>query len=199
MNARTLSVPAVAAACLCAAADASIDIFTEAPLFDSAVAGMDRVTETFGSFADGAYPSPLGGSQGPVSWSAAANLGLQVTSGRLSAVGGQELVISFQAGSMQILGVGGNFFGTSGGVVTTAIIQVQTNDGTAIVESISSPTAFMGFVSGGAAISSIRISLFSGTTAIDPTVDNLSFAYVPAPGAIALLAASLIMVPRRRR
>jgi hypothetical protein len=199
MNARALSVPAVAAACLCAAADASIAIFTEAPLFDSAVAGMDRVTETFGSFADGTYPSPLSGSQGPVSWLATANLGLRVNSGRLSAVGGQELVISFQAGSMQILGVGGNFFGTSGGVVTTAIIQVQTNDGTAIVESISSPTGFMGFVSGGASISSIRISLFSGTTAIDPTADNLSFAYVPAPGSIVLLAASLLMVPRRRR
>lgn len=200
MNARALSVPAVAAACLCAAANASIAIFTEAPLFDAAVAGMDRVTETFGSFADGPYASPLGGSQGPVSWSAAAALGLQVTSGRLSAVGGQDLVISFQAGPMQILGVAGNFFGTSGGVVTTAIIQVQTDDGAAIINSISSPTEFMGFLSGGASISSIRISLLSGTTAIDPTVDNLSFAYVvPAPGSIALLAVSLVMVPRRRR
>lgn len=199
MNARALSVPAVAAAWLCAAADASISLFTDAPLFEAAIAGMNRAVETFGSYSDGPYGSPLTGAAGSVDWSATAALGLQVTSGRLSSVGGQALLISFEAGAFPITGIGGNFFGTSGGVVTSAIIQVQTDDGTAIINSINSPTEFMGFVSGGASISSIRISLFSGTTAIDPTVDNLVFAYVPAPGSIALLAVSLVMVPRRRR
>lgn len=199
MNARALSVPAIAVACLGATANASIDIFTEAALFDAAIAGMNRAVETFGSYSDGPYGSPLTGAAGPVAWSATAALGLQVTSGRLSSFGGQALVISFEAGALPIPGIGGNFFGTSGGVVTSAIVQIETDDGTSIVQSISSPTAFMGFVSGGLSISSIRISLFSGTTSVDPTVDNLVFAYVPAPGSIALLAASLLMVPRRRR
>lgn len=199
MNVHALAVPAVTAACLCAAANASIAIFTEAALFDSAVAGTNRAVETFGSYSDGPYGSPLTGSAGPVAWSATAGSGLQITSGQLSSVGGQALVISFQAGALPIPGVGGNFFATSGGVVTSAIVQIETDDGTATVQSISSPTNFIGFVSGGLSISSIRISLFSGTTAIDPTVDNLVFAYVPAPGSISLLGASLIMVPRRRR
>jgi hypothetical protein len=183
MNVHALAVPAVTAACLCTAANASIDIFTEAALFDSAVAGTNRAVETFGSYSDGPYGSPLTGSAGPVAWSATAASGLQITSGQLSSVGGQALVISFEAGALPITGVGGNFFATSGGVVTSAIVRIETDDGTSIVQSISS----------------IRISLFSGTTAIDPTVDNLVFAYVPAPGSISLLGASLIMVPRRRR
>lgn len=199
LHAVAVAVPVTAAACLCAPAGAAISLFTEANLYDTAAVGLDRASETFAGYVDGTYPSPLAGSAGPVSWTATASQGLLISSGRLSAAGGQELVISFQAGAIGILGVSGNFFPTSGATVTEAIITVELNDGTTQVQLIDNPGAFMGFLSSSATITSIRIAASGVAGPANATVDNLSFSFVPAPAGIAVLAIALARTPRRRR
>ena len=198
----TVRLPAVVsslAVCICAQASASVTIFSESAVYDAATAGMSRALESFASFTNGTYPSPLGGTTGPVSWTATATGGLFIDSGRMSTIGGQDLLISFGGVGIDTRGVSGNFFATEGGTVTAAVVTVELNDGTAQMMAVSDPGAFMGFLAAGSSISSIRISITSATGSASPTVDNLDFAYVPAPGSISLLAASLLLVPRRRR
>ena len=198
MTARATTACA-AALVACTHATASISLYTEAGLYNAAVAGMNRATETFGSFADGTYPSPLSGTASPVTWTATAGAGLLISSGRLSTVGGQDLLVSFSAGALPVRGVSGNFFATASGTVTAAIVTVTLNDGTAQVELVNDPGAFMGFMSSSASISSILVSVTAMSGTASPTLDNLDFAYVPAPGSITLLAMSLLVVRRRRR
>lgn len=200
MTSRMTAVSAVSAALsLSAAASAAVTMYTEKPLYDSAASGLARATETFSGFPDGTYATPLSGTAGAVAWTATASQGLLVTSSRLSAVGGQAMTISFTAGALAVRGVSGNFFATVGGTATTAIIQVQLSDGTSQIESISDPGSFMGFFSSSESISSIQVSIYSATGAVNPTVDNLDFAYVPAPGGMVMLAVSALLAPRRRR
>jgi hypothetical protein len=174
-------------------------MYLDKPLYDLAASGLVRATETFSAFTDGTYATPLAGTAGPVAWTATAAQGLLVNSSRLSAVGGQAMLINFTAGTLPIRGVSGNFFATVGGAATSAEIQVELSDGTSQIESISDPGAFMGFFSTSGSISSIRISIFSASGAANPTVGNLDFAFVPSPGGLALLVVSAIFAPRRRR
>lgn len=182
-----------------AMATASVTMYTDAATYGTAVAGMSRSTETFASYSDGTYATPLTGAAGPVAWTATASQGLLVTSSRLAAVGGQAMLISFSAGALPIRGVSGDFFATNGGSIASAVIQVEMNDGTSLLEAVSDPGSFIAFYSSSAAITSIRISIYSSGSAANPTVDNLGFAYVPSPGSIVLLAVSRLFAPRRRR
>jgi hypothetical protein len=81
------------------------------------------------------------------------------------------------------------------------IVQVTLNDGSSYIGFQNAPTDFVGFYSTGAAISSITISGQSPTAGgnVYPTADNLYFAVVPAPGAIAMVAMAGLVARRRQR
>ena len=191
---------AVVSAALSSSASAAILIFTDSFLYDIQTSSLAHSTENFNAYS-GAYASPLTGSAGAVNWSATASAGLNVAGGQLSAGSPGPMTIAFSGAS--VYGVSGNFFGTDGAsTVVPSLVLVSLNDGTSYLNLIDTATVFVGFVSTGAAISSISVSaqpLPGGTTSVFPTVDNLGFAYVPAPGAIALLGLAGLATSRRRR
>ena len=191
---------AVVSAALSSSASAAILIFTDSFLYDIQTSSLAHSTENFNAYS-GAYASPLTGSAGAVNWSATASAGLNVAGGQLSAGSPGPMTIAFSGAS--VYGVSGNFFGTDGAsTVVPSLVLVSLNDGTSYLNLIDTATVFVGFVSTGAAISSISVSaqpLPGGTTSGFPTVDNLGFAYVPAPGAIALLGLAGLATSRRRR
>ena len=190
---------AVVSAALSSSASAAILIFTDSFLYDIQTSSLAHSTENFNAYS-GAYASPLTGSAGAVNWSATASAGLNVAGGQLSAGSPGPMTIAFSGAS--VYGVSGNFFGTDGAsTVVPSLVLVSLNDGTSYLNLIDTATVFVGFVSTGAAISSISVSaqpLPGGTTSVFPTVDNLGFAYVPAPGAIALLGLAGLATRRRR-
>jgi hypothetical protein len=190
----------VVSAALSSSASAAILIFTDSFLFDIQTASLTRSSENFNAYS-GAYASPLTGSAGAVNWSATASAGLNVAGGQLSAGSPGPMTIAFSGAD--VYGISGNFFGTDGAsTVVPSLVLVSLNDGTSYLNLIDTSTVFVGFVSTGAAISSISVSaqpLPGGATSVYPTVDNLGFAYVPAPGAIALLGLAGLAALRRRR
>jgi len=190
----------VVSAALSSSASAAILIFTDSFLFDIQTASLTRSSENFNAYS-GSYASPLTGSAGAVNWSATASAGLNVVGGQLSAGSPGPMTIAFSGAD--VYGVSGNFFGTDGAsTVVPSLVLVSLNDGTSYLNLIDTSTVFVGFVSTGAAISSISVSaqpLPGGATSVYPTVDNLGFAYVPAPGAIALLGLAGLAGSRRRR
>jgi hypothetical protein len=197
MSIRALAVPACVAAGLTAAATASISLFSDAALYNAQATAFQRSTETFSGYA-GPYPTPLLGSAGPVQWAASATGGLDVTAGRLSSIGGGSIRIDLSGAP--VWGVSGHFFATSAGSVAGALVYVAMSDGTGFINWIDSDTTFYGFLSSSGPISSIEItatSIDGGSVA--PTIANLDFAYVPAPGSIALLMVVNAVAPRRRR
>jgi len=198
MSIRALAVPAaVATLGLTAAASASISLFAEAFLYDQQVKTFDRSTETFASYS-GSYATPLTGAAGPVQWSANSTGGLSVSAGRLSSTDGGAIRIDLSGAS--VWGVSGNFFATSSGSVAGALVYVSMSDGTGFINWVDSATSFLGFFSSGGPISSIEITAASiDGTSVTPTISNLDFAYVPAPGSIALLMVANAVAPRRRR
>jgi hypothetical protein len=197
MSIRALAIPACAAAGLTAASSASISLFADAFLYDAQVNAFQRSTETFNTYA-GSYSTPLLGSAGPVQWAASATGGLNVDAGRLSSTDGGSIRIDLSGAP--VWGVSGNFFATSAGSVSGALVYVAMSDGTGFINWVDSATAFLGFFSSSGPISSIEITAASidGST-VTPTVANLDFAYVPAPGSIALLMVANAVAPRRRR
>ena len=197
MSIRALAIPACAAAGLTAASSASISLFADAFLYDAQVTAFQRSTETFNTYA-GSYSTPLLGSAGPVQWAASATGGLNVNAGRLSSTDGGSIRIDLSGAP--VWGVSGNFFATSAGSVSGALVYVAMSDGTGFINWVDSATAFLGFFSSSGPISSIEITAASidGST-VAPTVSNLDFAYVPAPGSIALLMVANAVAPRRRR
>jgi hypothetical protein len=200
MSIRALAVPAaVATLGLTAAASASISLFAEAFLYDQQVKTFDRSTETFASYS-GSYATPLTGAAGPVQWSANATGGLSVSAGRLSSTDGGAIRIDLSGAG--VWGVSGNFFATNSGSgsVAGALVYVSMSDGTGFINWVDSATSFLGFFSSGGPISSIEITAASiDGTSVTPTISNLDFAYVPAPGSIALLMVANAVAPRRRR
>ncbi len=198
----TYALPLFAAALsFSSVASAALYVSPSESIYDTLVAsiGCTSYTETFGSTPNGFLPSGYSSSTGPVNWSATATGGLYVQAGLFSTnSAGQALTFDFSAPGLSIQAVGGNFFATDSSFnVVPAIVSVLLNDGTSYVSVMTSASSFVGFVSTGAAITSISLSL---PVAADlyPTVDRMLFGVVPAPGAIALLGLAGFVGRRRR-
>jgi hypothetical protein len=163
------------------------------------IQGATVATETFESFTG--YHSSESGTAGGTTWTASASVG-EITFQTLgtqkvisTALGGRTLNFTFAPG---VQGIGGEMFGTNAAFqVVPAEITVTLADGTSYVNDQTSASDFVGFYSNGAAIASISVS--TSTEATYVTVDNLYFATVPAPGALALLSLAGVVGGRSRR
>ena len=72
------------------------------------------------------------------------------------------------------------------------------SDSTTYVGFSNGPSDFIGFYSTASTISSLSIAV-AGTGVTYATVDNLYFASVPAPGAVALIGLAGVVARRRER
>ena len=194
------------AAAVASTSSAAIIVFTNEFVWDTYATANDAVmaTEDFGTYS-GFYGSPLTGSLAGVNWSAAASGGIYVGAAggtnALSTNNPEPMTISFSGAPLT--GVAGNIFGTDINFnVVPSIVQLSLQDGTTYIGFVDAATAFVGFYSTGAAITSVTISaqpLPGGTNAVYPTFDNMTFAVVPTPGAVALLGLAGLAGSRRRR
>ena len=184
------------------AASAAMVTFSNGTLWNgfSVGQGASVVTENFNAY-NGFYFNGLTGTAGGIQWTASAPGQLFAGSGFMS-TNSPEALLTFTL-SPSVQGVAGNFFATDATFnILPAIIGVQLADGSAYVGYAASAADFVGFYSTGAAISSISVSVAGNLPAGTnyATVDNLYFAVVPAPGAMALLGvAGLIGGSRKRR
>lgn len=195
---RGLMVALAAGACSTAGAD--VIVFTQYDVWSGFVSAMGETvaTETFAGY-NGFYPGDVSGSAGGIAWTASATGGLYADAGFFSTnLANTELFFALSPG---VNGVGGNFFATDVSFnVIPSIVEVFLSDGTSYIASITSADAFVGFYSTDAAITSISTLALStsGGPPAYATANNLYFA-VPAPGAVALLAAAGVVARRRRR
>jgi hypothetical protein len=184
------------------AASAAMITFTNNTLWSSfsAAQGKTVATETFNAY-NGFYANGLTGNAGGIQWTASAPSDLYAGSGFMS-TNAPEALLTFNL-APSVHGVAGNFFATDASFnVLPAIIGVQLADGSSYIGYAATAADFVGFYSTGAAISSISISVAGNLPAGTnfATVDNLYFAVVPAPGAVALIGfAGLIGGSRKRR
>ena len=182
-------------------ASAALYVSPNEGIYDTLVAsiGCTSYTETFGSTPTGFLASGYSSSTGPVNWSATATGGLYVQAGLFSTNNaGQALTFDFSAPGLSVQAVGGNFFATDVSFnVVPAVVVVLLEDGTSYVNLMTLESSFVGFISTGAAISSITLSLPLASD-LYPTVDRMVFGVVPAPGAIALLGLAGFVGLRRR-
>jgi hypothetical protein len=194
---RTLPVAAASALALSGAASAGIISFNDSSLFAlfASSAGKSVATEEFSSYS-GFYSSPLTGNFATApgfTWTATATGGLFADGGFMSTNDSPAVTFSFNQG---VQGVGGRFFATDFAfAVQPTFLNITLSDGSGFIGSINSATAFTGFYSTGALITSITIAVDSGEYA---TADTLSIV-IPAPGAVALLGAAGLVGRRRRR
>ena len=190
-----------AALSLSSVASAALYVSPNEGIYNTLVAsiGCTSYTETFGSTPTGFLPSGYSSSTGPVNWSATATGGLYVQAGLFSTNNaGQALTFDFSAPGLSVQAVGGNFFATDVSFnVVPAVVVVLLDDGTSYVNLMTLESSFVGFISTGAAISSITLSLPLASD-LYPTVDRMVFGVVPAPGAIALLGLAGFVGLRRR-
>ena len=184
------------------AASAAMVTFSNAALWNgfSVAQGASVATENFNSY-NGFYLNGLTGNAGGIQWTASAPGELYAGSGYMSTNSADALLTFTLSPSVQ--GVAGNFFATDASFnILPAVIGVQLADGSAYVGYAATAADFVGFYSTGAAISSISVSVAGNLPAGTnfATVDNLYFAVVPAPGAVALIGvAGLIGGSRKRR
>jgi hypothetical protein len=184
------------------AASAAVITFTNNTLWSSfsAAQGKTVATESFDSY-NGFYANGLTGTAGGIQWTASAPGNLYAGSGFMS-TNSPEALLTFTL-SPSVQGVAGNFFATDANFnVIPAIIGVTLADGSSYLGYAATAADFVGFYSTGAAISSISISVAGNLPAGTnfATVNNLYFAVVPAPGAVALIGfAGLIGGSRKRR
>jgi hypothetical protein len=198
----SLSVAAVAVM-LTQASSAAMVTFTNSTLWTyyATLSGSSTLTENFNSFS-GSYPAGVTGTVGGIQWQANAAGGVVAGSGYLATQVSNTVLTFSMAPSVQ--GVAGNFFASDGDPnynAVPAIISVTLSDGSSYIGFTTSAADFVGFYSTGAAISSVAISVAGSapTGAYYATADNLYFAVVPAPGAVALLAVAGIFGGRSRR
>ena len=188
-----------ASAMLASGASAAITTYSSFSFWqqDVVASGSTVATETFNAY-NGYYASPLTGSTGGINWSAAATGGLFCQSGYFSTNNPVAATFTFAPG---VMSVGANIFGTDLSFNSLpATITVTLADGSSYIASTSGPTDFVGFISNGAAISSLTMAA-SDTAPGDiyVTADNMYFGVVPAPGSLALLASAGLSATRRRR
>ena len=182
---------------LSSGASAAIATYSQFSLWgqDVVASGSSVGTETFNSY-NGFYSSPLTGSVGGINWSATATGGLFCSSGYFSTNNPVTATFTFAPG---VMAVGANIFGTNSNFdIVAARITVTLADGSSYIASTSVPTDFVGFISNGAAISTLTMNAV-GSGNVYVTADNMYFGVVPAPGAVALLACAGLSATRRRR
>ena len=187
-----------ASAMLASGASAAIATYSQFSLWgqDVVAAGASVATETFNSYGTSYYASPLTGSVGGINWSATATGGLFCDSGYFSTNNPVTATFTFAPG---VMAVGANIFGTDSNFnIVAARITVTLADGSSYIASTSVPTDFVGFISNGAAISTLTMNAV-GSGNVYVTADNMYFGVVPAPGSVALLACAGLSATRRRR
>lgn len=198
MSIRIMSVGALVAVSISQAASAGVTAFSNAVLWNNFVTVQSLVVaqENFNAYSG--FYSSLGGNVGGVSWTASSADGLYVDGGILSTNGPspQSLTITFGTG---VRAVGGNFFATDFNFnVVPSVLQVSLGNGYSYVDSSSSSSDFVGFLSSTADITSITLTV-SGAGSIYPSLDNLAVGVIPAPGAMALLGVAGAATRTRRR
>lgn len=194
-----------ATAVFASSASAAIIVFTNEFVWDNYALANDASTATENFEGFNGFYAGLNGSTAGVNWSAAATGGIFVGpsagSQVLSTNNPAPMTISF--GGLAVQGVAGNVFGTDINFnVVPSIVQLSLQDGTSYIGFVDAATAFVGFYSSGAAITGITISaqpLPGGSNAVYPSFDNMTFAVVPAPGALALVGLAGLASSRRRR
>ena len=191
-----------ASAMLASSASAAIATYSQFSLWgqDVVAAGASVATETFNSY-NGYYASPLTGSVGGINWSATATGGLFCSSGYFSTNNPVAATFTFAPG---VMSVGANIFGTDSNFnIVAARITVNLADGFSYIASTSVSTDFVGFISNGAAISSLTMNAVGAPGSnVYVTADNMYFGVVgvvPAPGAVALIGLAGLVASRRRR
>ena len=167
---------------------------------DVVASGSSVGTETFDLY-NGYYSSPLTGSVGGINWSATATGGLFCAEGYFSTNNPVAATFNFAPG---VMSVGANIFGTDSNFnIVQAKITVTLVDGSYYGVSTSSPTDFVGFISNGAAISSLTMNAVGAPGSnVYVTANNMYFGVggvVPAPGAAALIGLAGLVASRRRR
>ena len=169
---------------------------------DVVASGKTVATETFNSY-NGFYASPLTGSVGGINWSATAVGGLYCdgSKGYFSTNNPVAATFTFAPG---VMSVGANIFGTDTSFnIVAAKITVTLADGSSYVARSNGPTEFVGFISDGAAISSLTMNAVATAGSTSPvyvTANNMYFGVtaIPAPGAAALLGLAALVSRRRR-
>lgn len=186
---------------LCAhQAGADIVTYNNKTLYDAATVTYAQALENFNSYS-GSYTSPLTGVANGVTWSATSASGFNVTNGQMSTAMPGSMTITFSG--VDVYGVYGNFFGTDvNGNIAPGLVFVTLADGSGSLIYVDNPNVFFGFVSNGAAITSISASAQAfepGLPVIRASVDNLGMSFViPAPGAAMLLGMAGLIGRRRR-
>ena len=167
---------------------------------DVVASGSSVGTETFDLY-NGYYSSPLTGSVGGINWSATAPGGLFCDLGYFSTNNPVAATFTFAPG---VMSVGANIFGTDSSFnIVQAKITVTLADGSSYIARSNGPADFVGFISNGAAISSLTMNAVAtagGPTNVYVTADNMYFGVtaIPAPGAAALLGLAALVSRRRR-
>ena len=167
---------------------------------DVVAGGKTVATETFNSY-DGYYDNPLTGSVGGINWSATAIGGLfcDGSQGWFSTNNPVAATFTFAPG---VMSVGANIFGTDSSFnIVPAKITVTLADGSSYIALSNGPADFVGFISNGAAISSLSMNAVAtaGSTGYRfVTANNMYFGVVPAPGAAALIGLAALVSRRRR-
>ena len=163
--------------------------------------GASISTESFSSVSSGFYGSGIAGSTAGVSWTANAIGGVDASAGLVSTrTASNDLSFAFAPG---VNGIAGNLYGiNSSAAAVPTTITVTLSDGTIYIGNSNGPADFIGFYSTGATISSLSVSAANNPSSASPifaTADNLYFATVPAPGAVALIGLAGVVARRRER
>jgi hypothetical protein len=167
---------------------------------------LDSVSPSGGS------SSSFTGGSGWWSWAMASTSSgglLEAVNGRIaSASAGTGIELALTAPSSvpgaAVHGIAGDFSLLSEtGIAQSGSLILTLSDGTAATFKVSAASAFQGFwTASPVAITGITIQPDQGSTSLRVSIDNLHFGLggaVPAPGAIALLAAAGLVGLRRRR
>ena len=206
MKNTTLAISALVTLSAVQGASAAVAVFTNFGVWDNTVIanGQTVAVETFDTLTPGSSPS-FTGSPLPASgitWTATAPTNGVVADGSTvrTAAATDDLVFDFAPG---VQGIGGNIYTQALGTAPTfAFIEVTLADGVSYFGNSDNAQMFIGFYSDTASIAKLTITVYQveggGFEASYATVNNLYFA-VPAPGALALLAAAGLVGVRNRR
>ncbi len=197
----TATLTATAVASITSMSSAAVIVFTNEFVWNAYTAASDLslVNENFASY-DGFYPTGVTGMIDGISWSANASGGIFCSGGMLSTNAPAAMVLDCTGSGVQ--GIAGNVFGTDIDFdVVPSIVTMSLADGTSYMGYIDSSSSFIGFYSTTSSISTLTIIAqpVGSTKSVYPTVDNLTFAVVPAPSALALLGLAGAAMGRRRR